>query len=382
MFGIKKRTAEPSTVVQTVSSEEYSYHPFGYLRNYSPITVYEKQLYRSLREAVPIIDAAIYKIIRLVGGFQVSCENPQAQEALDEFIKNIRVNSISCGVESFLAEYLEQLLTYGTAIGEIVLDINGNIAGLYNSSLDSVELTVNHNNPFDIQILTYDTYGKRKEVTCPELILCSAIMPEPGSLYGTSILKGLPFVSDILLKILNAIGTNWERVGNVRFAVTYNPAENEKSSAKERAMLIASEWGKAMKSKDPKDFIAVGDVNIKAIGADHQIPDSQVPVRLILEQIVSKLSIPPFLLGLTWSTTERMSSQQADILTSELEYYRRVLEGTLRKIFNTFLRFNGLQSKYKIIWSNINLQDEVELAKARLYNAQAEQIEIQNKNQE
>lgn len=382
MFGIKKRAAEPSTVVQTVSSEEYSSHPFGYLRNYSPITAYEKQLYRSLREAVPIIDAAIYKIIRLVGGFQVSCENPQAQEALDDFIKNIRVNSISCGVESFLAEYLEQLLTYGTAIGEMVLDINGNIAGLYNSSLDSVELAVNHHNPFDIQILTYDTYGKRKEVACPELILCSAIMPEPGNLYGTSILKGLPFVSDILLKILNAIGTNWERVGNVRFAVTYKPAENEKSSAKERAMLIASEWGKAMKSKDPKDFIAVGDVNIKAIGADHQIPDSQVPVRLILEQIVSKLSIPPFLLGLTWSTTERMSSQQADILTSELEYYRRVLEGTLRKIFNTFLRFNGLQSKYEIIWSNINLQDEVELAKARLYNAQAEQIEIQNKNQE
>ena len=29
-------------------------------------------------------------------------------------------------------------------------------------------------------------------------------------------------------------------------------------------------------------------------------------------------------------------------------------------------------------WDNINLQDESELAKARLYNAQAEAIEIEN----
>ena len=40
------------------------------------------------------------------------------------------------------------------------------------------------------------------------------------------------------------------------------------------------------------DFVAVGDVQIKAIGADGQQMDSEVPVRQMLEQIVAKMGIP------------------------------------------------------------------------------------------
>lgn len=372
-FKNKNKSNSGGLAVQTAGGEGYN-HPFSCIRNYSPIGCFEKNLYRSLRESIPVIDAAIYKIVRLVGNFTVQCPDKKAECKLKDFLENVRVNGISCGIDNFTSQYLEQLLTYGTAIGEIVLGQDGNIAALYNSSLDNVELCCGEN-PFDILITATDETGTRLPVRYPELILCSAIMPEPGKLYGTSILKGLPFVSDILLKIINAIGTNWDRVGNVRFAVTYKPSEGDRGGTKEKAMLIASEWSKAMKSKEPRDFVSVGDVSIRAIGADNQIPDSEVPVRQILEQIVAKLSIPPFLLGLTWSTTERMSSQQADILTSELEYYRRVLNESIRKICRTFLRLNGFHDRCEIVWDNINLQDEVELARARLYNAQAEEIE-------
>ena len=94
---------------------------------------------------------------------------------------------------------------------------------------------------------------------------------------------------------------------------------------------------------------------------------------------LSKLSIPPFLLGLNWTSTERMSAQQVDILTSELEYYRRLLNPVIRTVTTAFLRLNGCESGVSIIWDNINLQDESELAKARLYNAQADALEIENK---
>ena len=47
-----------------------------------------------------------------------------------------------------------------------------------------------------------------------------------------------------------------------------------------------------------KDFVAVGDVDIKVIGADNQMIGTEVPVRQMLEQIVAKLGMPPFLLGL------------------------------------------------------------------------------------
>ena len=123
------------------------------------------------------------------------------------------------------------------------------------------------------------------------------------------------------------------------------------------------------------DFVSVGDVSIKAIGADNQVLDCDVPIRHILEQIVSKLSIPPFLLGFSWSTTERMSAQQADILTSELEYYRGLLTPVIEWICSAMLRMARMNPRVEVKWSLITLQDETELASARLDNARAAQIE-------
>lgn len=374
----RKNSENMNFAVQTASGADRSSNEIFRLNNYSGTSVYERRLYKSLRESVPIIDAAIHKIIRLVGGFKAECPDICVQNKLNSFLENVRVNGCETGIDSFAASYLDQLLTYGTSVGEIVLDSDGeDVAALYNSSLDDVEIIVDES-PFDVKFCSVENGGKIIPVKYPELILFSAIMPEAGKIYGTSILKGLPFVSDILLKIISAVGTNWERIGNVRFAVTYKPTESDRGFSRERAMQIASEWSKAMKSREPRDFISVGDVGIKVIGADNQIPDSEVPVRQMLEQIVAKLSIPPFLLGLSWSSTERMSSQQADILTSELEYYRRVLNGTIRKICSVYLKIHGISDNFKIVWDNINLQDEVELAKARLYSAQAEEIEKRN----
>ncbi|WP_312643391.1 hypothetical protein [Hydrogenoanaerobacterium sp.] len=210
----------------------------------------------------------------------------------------------------------------------------------------------------------------------PQLILFSARNPAAGELRGTSLLRGLPFISNVLLRIYECIGKNFDRVGNVRFAVTYKPGDGgvDSTGAREIAQNIAKEWSEAMNATakgSVKDFVAVGDVDIKVIGADNQVIDTRVPVDQMLQQIVSKLGIPPFLLGLSWSTTERMSRQQADILTSELEAYRRLLTPVVVKICNMFLATNGLYADVRVNWDIINLQDEVETAQAQLLLAQA-----------
>ena len=80
-------------------------------------------------------------------------------------------------------------------------------------------------------------------------------------------------MTDILTKIYHTIGVNWERCGNVRFAVTCRGGEGV--SAAERGRILAEEWSRAMSSTDGvKDFVAVGDVSVRVIGADNQILDS------------------------------------------------------------------------------------------------------------
>ena len=334
----------------------------------------ERRLYAALRSSVPIVDAALNKIVRLLGRFEIDCGNREVSYQLNDFLMNVRVNATQIGIQNFLSSYLLQLLTYGNAIGEIVPYPDGQIAALYNASLDDVEMKPD--GALNIAICRKEKEGL-VPVPCPELVMVSALNPEPGQVQGTSILHGLPFVSNILLQIFHTIGVNWERLGNVRFAVTYKPGSDaaERAYAKERAQQIATEWGRAMRKHSVSDFIAVGDVSIKAIGADNQILDSEVPVRQMLEQIVAKLGIPPFLLGLSWSSTERMSSQQADILTSELESYRRLLNPVIHKICTMWLRCNGYERRFTINWNKMTLQDETELANARLLNARAAQIE-------
>lgn len=341
----------------------------------------EFALYEGLRDAVPVIDAAINKIVRLTGGFTVKTDDSQHQEELDDFVSGVRVGISGRSLHNFIDGYLDSLLTYGSAVGEILVSSDTlQLAGLYNGSIKDIEVKAGRS-PIDAEFFLKGKNGSLKPITAPSLILFSALNPPPNSPYGNSILKGLPAISAILMRIYQCIGQNFDRVGNVRYAVTYKPQDSgDKAFSKERARQLADEWTEGMSSArngQVKDFIAVGDVEIKVIGAENQLIDTNIPVRQLLEQIVAKLGIPPFLLGLNWSSTERMSAQLADILTSELEFYRRLLNPTIVKIATTYLRLLGSSGRADVVWDNINLQDEVELADARLKNAQARQIESQ-----
>lgn len=377
-----KRKANPSKeeLVSFSSAARGTNQPFSMLDSYTPLSAPELRLYEAIREGVPIIDAAIYKTIRLVGGFHVECRDKRAQSLLDQFIREVNVGGRSMGLESFIACYLDSLLTYGNAAGEMILNPwNTGLSALYNADISKIEVRES-SDPMELDFYVSDEMGQAHKITRKELVLFTALNPKAGRLTGESILRGLPFVTSILFKIYHSIGQNFERVGNIRYAVTYKPAGDmvDRAYAKERAQMIAREWAEGMRQSadgQVRDFITVGDVNIKVIGADNQVIDTNIPVRHMLEQVIAKMGIPPFLLGLSWSTTERMSQQQTDILTTELEYYRRLLTPVILKICTAMLRLNGSEQELSVTWDTINLKDEVEQAHAGLYRAQAEQIQ-------
>ena len=332
-------------------------------------------LCRALREAVPVIDAAVYKLVRLAGGFRAVCENRRYQGALDAFSAAVPSDGANRSLQTFADCYFEQLLTYGTAVAEMVPDETGAVRYLYNAPPHDFLLRRARTDFSRVEVLKNDgAFGRA--LPHPERFVYAALAAQPGELYGVPALSGLAFVSSVLLKIFNAVGQNWERVGNVRFAVTYKPSgdPSARAYAKERAAQIAEQWGEAMRSREVRDFVAVGDVDVKVIGADNQILDSEVPVRQLLEQIVAKLGLPPYMLGLSWSTTERMAAEQADILTTELEYYRRVLSPVLQEICRTHLRALGCTDRVDIVWDDITLKDAVAEATARHLDAQTAEI--------
>ena len=368
-----KRKEKPVAAVCQLRGGEV--HPFGMLRNFTPLGTGEEQIYRQLREAVPVLDAAVGKLVRLSGGFEAECKSPTAQRALEDFLRNVPCGRGQVGMDSFLGGYMDSLLTLGRAVGEIVVAGN-KVRGICWGDASCIEIQEG-NSLMDVVLWGRDEKGLLRPLPYQHLLLFTALNPEPGHPYGVSLFRGMPFLADILMKIFAAIGSNWERAGNVRYSVICKGGENmDPATAQERGSQMAQEWARAMedgKNGTVRDFVAVGDVEIKVIGGEAPILDSQVPVRQILEQLVAKTGLPPFLLGLNWSTTERMSTQQADILTSELWSLRRTVEPTVRKICRTYLAMEGLDDRFNIHWNDISLQDITQEAQADLYKAQAEE---------
>lgn len=333
----------------------------------------EARIYRAMRESVPVLDAAIGKLVRLTGGFTVRCADVSVERALQRFLKTVPVGYGQYGMDSFLEAYLDSLLTYGRAIGEMVVS-QGKLVAVCWADVTQVEIEEG-SSPLELRLGNLQN-GQFCAFAYPELLLFSTRAPDAEHPYGVSLLRSMPALTEILMKIYKTIGVNWERAGNVRYSVVYKPKE-ECTDYAAAAEQMAREWTQAMqdgRTGAVRDFVAVGDVDIRVIGSDGKILDSEIPVRQILEQLVAKTGLPPFLLGLSWSSTERMSQQQADLLTSELWALRRCVEPALQRVCNLWLRLNGYGTEARIEWEEISLQDTVEEAHAELYRQQAEKI--------
>ena len=355
-------------------------HPFVQLDGYVPLGRGETRLYRAIREGVPVVDAAICKLVRLCGGVKAVCRDGRAQEGLDRFLRTVDVGRGQRGVQAFLDQYLDSMLVCGRGVGEIVPAADGrDIAAVLCADVDRIEIREG-DSPLDFALCVRDGLGPVRVPERQELLLFTPFQPEAGAPYGASMLRSMPFLTGILMKIFQAVGKNWERMGNVRFAVV---CKGEDAAARERCDLVAREWSAAMRAgRDGavRDFVCAGDVDIRVIGADNQALDSEVPVRQILEQLVAKTGIPPFLLGLSWSSTERMSAQQADILTSEIAAIRRGLEPVAERVCELWLRLKGYDDQVSVKWLDVNLQDEESEARAALYRAQAGALEEGRQN--
>ncbi|MEG1594360.1 MAG: serine/threonine protein phosphatase, partial [Oscillibacter sp.] len=212
-----RREPAAATSVQLRSRER---HPFGILGDYAPLRNGEIQLYQAVREAVPVVDAAIYKLVHMTGGVMAVCADPRAQAGLGEFLRTVPTGRGQRGINAFLDCYLDSLLTCGRAVGEMVVRPGGReIAALLCGRAEDLEIQEG-DSPLNFTLCGPDERGKICPLPWQQLLLFTPLSPEANSPYGVSLLRSLPFMTDILMKIYHTLGVNWERCGNVRFAVT------------------------------------------------------------------------------------------------------------------------------------------------------------------
>lgn len=194
LFKGKQKNTAPA--VQLRRSE---CHPFNLLDNYVPLGGGDIRLYRSIREAVPVVDAAIMKVIRLTGGFSIRCGDKQAEAEVNEFVRTVDVGRGQRGLQAFMSAYLDSMITCGRAVGEIVTRGSRDIAAVICGDVSDVQIKEG-DTPLDFELCSMNC-GDIKPLPRQNLLFFTPYNPEADSPYGVSMLRSMPFLCGILLKI-------------------------------------------------------------------------------------------------------------------------------------------------------------------------------------
>lgn len=352
----------------------------GYLPN-----KYNLKLYDVIREAIPFIDVAIIKLTRLIGDFDFETYgNSDLRRKLDDFRKRVLVNYYGLGLDDFIYQMSDASLCYGYSVGELV--VNRTVTDVERLKIGDSK-TFRFKRQGNRMQLVQVIEGGFKEIVLRDNIFYLAFEKRNGHPQGISMINSLPYGSQILLRIEKAVENLYWRMGDPTFVGLVAGGEKTTAQqAKDAANNLGDQIAEAMKARREgkvKDIFAGaphgGKIDIHSLGSDFKWPEIEKHTRLFIEQLVAKTGLPPFIFGLNWSTTERMSKDQNDLLVADTNYRRLQLEPHLYEILDTFLILSGdAGARYKINWKPVNLLDVMEQSRARYFEAFAMEKEILN----
>ncbi|HEU4753645.1 MAG TPA: hypothetical protein VFU47_11100, partial [Armatimonadota bacterium] len=139
-----------------------------------------------------------------------------------------------------------------------------------------------------------------------------------------------------------------------------------------------TEMMRARREGEVRDWFTAGPVQATLLGSAGQITAVEESFRVFAEQMVAATGLPPWLLGLHWSATERLSVQQADLLVASIEGLRRELQPQVEYLLDLRQRLVGGSGRFRVAWPAVNLRDAAEQARAVAWEEQATARRIEN----
>lgn len=386
---------------------------------------FQPELIEALREALPILDGLIDRLVTLDGVPVIVGEDAALVDEISAWAKNVQVNDVQTGLTAFSHAVRNEVHEQGFNLPEYVLSDNGRDVARLNVP-DSKALRCGRDkdgklewyfNPMlsltrgisDIQqvlesrqasSVSHTMYSGRASLFRKLDMSNKAYMAytvENGDPYGVSRLRSMPFVAKTLLTIENGIANTHERFGDPSYHVDYKAAGRVAGDELiNRKNALHNDFTTAINAKrDGKssDFVTAVDkdsnVEIKVIGADGQTLSIEEPSRHLLEQIVGKGGVAAWLLGLHFSTSERLAKFQTEIMKQESDTRTNIEAEMLEGIVIQMLRARGrtwsdettlledgrrVRKAWRIEFLKPNLADMVAQAQAKFMNAQADAV--------
>lgn len=379
--------------------------------------------YEALREGIPIIDTAITRLISMNGTLKIIGDNAKIVAALEDFCLNVPVNDTQKGMQAFLQNFGGETFEQGFSISEFLVTPDmKDIAGLRVADSKQIVYRRNKDNkaepwyrypgsqtvrslsvPGDlVNRIMNATYGQVVNVCGtderklnPANLLYHSINNENSDPYGVSIMRSLEFVAQILATLQTSIKNVAERFGDPSYHVHYKASKSGSNEALEsRRSSLQTDFNDVINAKrqgKSADLVTAGsldsEINIKVIGHDGQILTYDTPLRHVLEQIVAKTNLPAWMLGIYWSTTERMATLEVEAALQDAKVRQLAMLPELIRLFSIVLTLRGYKwssitidpkkpGDWGVMFETPNLRDIVAQAQARFLNAQADMMGV------
>lgn len=337
------------------------------------------RLYEDLVGTIPVLGAALARIVQLAGCPKVVSKNKTRVADLNTWWENLPVNRIDTGGENWFSGWVYAALLYGRSHAEVILRADGSdIYALQQLHTRTIELRPLPDG-YGLDLVQFQPFSPVPTPLNRDLILTTVHEPRNDSPQGNSLIGGLEFVGEIYEKLLFSVKETWTRYGVPVYQVRYKPPETLSDPTGTKTGAIAADMAASLDSAlqcradgQVKNFVTVGDVEVTVIGANGETLDIEIPGRQIMEQVLAKTGLPPMLLGFSWATSERMSRDQSILLGEMIDAVREHLEAPIRYLFGLRQAMVGRSFDFELQWEAPSLTDLQVEAQASLLQAQAD----------
>jgi len=376
------------------------------------------QFYEALREGIPICDAAIRRLINLTGTPKIIGENMDLVTLLEDFHLNVPVNDMEKGLVAFSANAQNETFEQGFSLSEFVAnrardDIDRLVVAdskrlvFRKNKAGRAEPWIRSGNPISrvytmpgslIQQILETRYGQTvsyngvEEVRLvPDNKIYFSVGNENQNPYGVSVFRSMEFAAQILVTLQNSMKNAGERFGDPAFHAHYKGKSSD-SKLEERRVLLEDNLKNVINAKragKSGDITTAGgpdsEVKISIIGHEGQLFQYEIPLRHVLEQIVAKTNLAAWMLGIYWSTTERMATLEVEMALADAKIRQYAMLPEYIRLLSNYLKLKGRTWKtvttsldkpgdWGIIFESPNVRDLVAMAQAEFLSAQADMM--------
>lgn len=370
--------------------------------------------YEKLREGIPIIDAAISRLISLNGTIKIIGDNMDCVRELEDFCLYVPVNDTQEGIHALWQNMWNETFEQGFSQSEyIVTPDMKDIAGLRVADSKNIIYRRNaagvaepwyrypsgraqgYTSPGQIiqQILTATygsvvSFGGWDEVKLnPANKIYLSINNENTDPYGVSLMRSMEWSAQILCTIQNSMKNTAERFGDPMYHAHLKHKTQDLEKARKQLEDDLKIIVNAKRAGGSGDIVTAtgieGNVEIKVVGHDGQLLTYDIPIRHVCEQLVSKTLMPAWMLGIYWSTTERMATLEVESVLQDAKVRQLIAQPKILKLLSTVLKIRGKKwdtikmspdapGDWGITFEIPNLRDILAIANANFLNAQAD----------